>query len=74
MSASTAFPKSRRAILPIHPAANRFPLMSETDPAALKDLSDDIMAHGLQTPITVLSERNATGGWSYSLLDGRNRP
>jgi hypothetical protein len=56
-----------RAHLPVHPAAERFPLMSETDPAAFKDLVDDIKVKGLIEPL---------GFWNVDgqfLLDGRNR-
>jgi hypothetical protein len=37
--------------LRVHPAAEIFPLMSETDPTALKELADDIQRNGLQTAI-----------------------
>jgi hypothetical protein len=46
-------PKSWRDVLPVHPAAKMFPLMSETDPAALKELGEDIKRNGLQVPILI---------------------
>ena len=51
-----------RAAINIHPAADAFPLMA---PDELKQLTDDIAAHGLIHPIV----RNAVG----VILDGRNR-
>jgi hypothetical protein len=57
--------------LTVHPAAELFPLMSETDPAELKELAEDIKKTGLRTPIVMwsssLDDHNAV------LLDGRNR-
>jgi hypothetical protein len=53
--------------LKIHPAAEFFPLMSEYDPAALKELAENIRVNGLIEPIV---------GWASGgqfLLDGRNR-
>lgn len=44
-----------------HPAADLFPMMSE---AELRELADDIVAHGLLEPIVLLHEQ---------ILDGRNR-
>jgi hypothetical protein len=41
-------PKTWRDVLPIHPAAELFPLMSE---AELRELGEDIQANGLQAPI-----------------------
>jgi hypothetical protein len=53
--------------LPVHPAADVFPLMSEKE---LKELAGDIKRNGLQTSIVIWSsEANAT----CQLLDGRNR-
>lgn len=70
----TTTPKSWRDILPIHPAAEMFPIMP---PDELRALGEDIKKHGLQTPITVLATlkdaRQIRVGWEYSLLDGRNR-
>ena len=55
-----------RAHLKVHPAADLFPLMSETDPQALKELADDIAKNGLHESIAIRSE-------DRSLIDGRNR-
>jgi hypothetical protein len=63
----TTKPKSWRDVLPVHPAADLFPLMS---PEELKVLGEDIKKHGLKTPITVCGGH---GGASLQLLDGRNR-
>ena len=54
-----------RAHLRIHPAAELFPLISE---AELKQLADDISAHGLRTSI-ILGQQ----GIELWLVDGRNR-
>jgi hypothetical protein len=59
--------KSWRDILPIHPAADLFPLMS---PEELKVLGEDIKKNGLKIPVTVYGGR---GGAPLQLLDGRNR-
>ena len=61
-------PESWRDVLPIHPAAELFPLMAETDPAALKELAEDIKKHGLRSPITLIKRDGKP-----LLLDGRNR-
>jgi len=47
--------------LPVHPAAELFPMMSE---AELRELGEDIKANGLRSPIIV---------YDGQLLDGRNR-
>jgi hypothetical protein len=52
---------SWRDHLPIHPAAELFPPMSEPE---LRELGEDIKANGLRTPIVVYKDK---------LLDGRNR-
>jgi hypothetical protein len=57
--------KSWRDVLPVHPAADLFPLMS---PDELRELGEDIKANGLREPIVMISEK---GRWS--VLDGRNR-
>jgi hypothetical protein len=64
--ATTSMP-SWRDILPIHPAAEHFPLMS---PDELKALSEDIKLHGLNVPIVLWAEES---GQPFFLLDGRNR-
>jgi hypothetical protein len=53
--------------LPIHPAAELFPLMSE---AELRELGEDIKKHGLSYLVTLW--RDGVDGKLY-LLDGRNR-
>ena len=63
--------KSWGCVLPVHPAADLFPMMSESE---LRELGEDILGKGLQSPITLWTDgdrrdRNAT---TY-LLDGRNR-
>jgi hypothetical protein len=58
---------SWRDVLPIHPAANLFPLMS---PDELRALGDDIVKNGLTSPI-VLWCAHPKG--QAQLLDGRNR-
>jgi N6-adenosine-specific RNA methylase IME4 len=65
-------------VLPVHPAAELFPLMSE---AELRELGEDIKTNGLQVPITLLYTGTSPAGTSperkdctkYALLDGRNR-
>src|SRR5262245_13868150 len=61
--------RSWRDVLPIHPAADLFPLMSADE---LKTLGEDIKKNGLQTPITVLVEKRGDE-WTYQLLEGRSR-
>jgi len=58
---------SWRDVLPIHPAAELFPLMS---PDELKALGEDIKAHGLTTSSIAIWEKR---GDPLMLLDGRNR-
>src|SRR5262249_56978715 len=58
--------QSWRDTLPIHPAAELFPLMSE---AELLALGKDIRNHGLRSPIYLWSD----GKSPVQLLDGRNR-
>jgi hypothetical protein len=58
--------KSWRDVLPIHPAAELFPGMSE---AELAVLGKDIRKHGLTSSIAVWSD----GKSPEQLLDGRNR-
>jgi hypothetical protein len=60
-------PKSWRDVLPIHPAAELFPLMSEDEQRAL---GEDIKRNGLQQTITLWSP---TMGGAPAMLDGRNR-
>jgi hypothetical protein len=58
--------KSWRDVLPVHPAAEMFPMMSE---AELRDLGKDIKKNGLKYPII---KWTGSDGKQY-LLDGRNR-
>jgi hypothetical protein len=58
--------KSWRNALPIHPAAELFPLMM---PDELKALGEDIKKHGLKIPVAVWRRK----GEPLQLLDGRNR-
>ena len=58
--------KSWRDVLPIHPAAERFPLMSPDELAAL---GEDIGKHGLRSSIVLWSD----GKSPALLLDGRSR-
>jgi hypothetical protein len=72
--------KSWRDILPVHPAAELFPLMSK---AELRELAPDIKANTLQVPIVLWSAdrslvdgllvKNQTVPKNLYLLDGRNR-
>ena len=55
-----------RAHLPVHPAAELFPLMAE---AGLKELAEDIKANGLCTSAVMWP--NSDG--ELLLVDGRNR-
>ncbi len=50
-----------RAHPKVHPAADLFPLMLESE---LKELADDIKQNGLQQPVVI---------WRDQLIDGRNR-
>jgi hypothetical protein len=61
-------PKGWRATLPIHPAAELFPLMS---PAELKDLAEDIKKSGVLANNVVVWRENSDS--PRQLLDGRNR-
>ena len=69
-SASSAAP-SWRNVLPIHPAAELIPPISENE---LRELANDIKANGLKIPLKVIHEHDRnTGEWSYQLFDGRSR-
>jgi ParB-like nuclease domain len=59
-------PFNWRAHPPVHPAAELFPLMSESE---LKELAEDIKANGLIDPTVVWADDNGDN----FLLDGRNR-
>jgi hypothetical protein len=66
---STKPKKSWRDVLPVHPAADMFPMMSTDE---LRGLGEDIKATGLKSPIAITA-KNVRGRWEYALLDGRNR-
>ena len=59
--------RSWRDVLPIHPAAELLPLMSEQE---RRELGDDIKENGLHVPITVWKGQKHL---PVQLLDGRNR-
>jgi hypothetical protein len=66
-----------RTHLPVHPAADLFPLLSESE---LKELAEDIRKNGLRTRIVIYSEPRVADDGSVRagdhieyLLDGRNR-
>jgi hypothetical protein len=61
-----ASPSSWRSTLPIHPAAELFPLMS---PDELKALGEDIKKNGLTSPVVLWRANSPV----QLLLDGRNR-
>jgi hypothetical protein len=63
---------SWRDVIKVHPAADDFPLMAETDPEGFRALVDDIKAHGLKTDIVLWSATDEDDDPVY-LLDGRNR-
>jgi len=58
--------KSWRDFLPIHPAAERFPLMS---PDELRVLAEDIKQNGLRIPCCIVEDKDGR----EVLFDGRNR-
>jgi hypothetical protein len=60
-------PDNWRDHLPVHPAAELFPLMS---PAELKELAEDIEKNGLNERVAVW-RKDSNSPWQ--LLDGRNR-
>src|SRR4051794_23400352 len=61
--------KSWRDVLPVHPAANLFPMLPPED---LRKLGEDIKANGLQTPVVLWAETEDSSSKLY-LLNGRNR-
>jgi len=61
---------SWREILPIHPAAQLLPRMTEQE---LRELGEDIKSRGLLQPIFILQESLGDADFRYSLLDGVNR-
>src|SRR5438067_3403407 len=58
--------KRWRDVLPIHPAADLFPLMSERE---LRELGEDIQKNGQKSQLILWNDES---GQTY-LLDGRNR-
>lgn len=62
----TVEPKRWRDVLPVHPAADDFPVLSETE---LRELADDIEAHGLREPVALYDDPEV----GLCILDGRNR-
>jgi hypothetical protein len=68
---NSAQPKSWRDVLPVHPAADLFPGMSESE---LRELGKDIKKNGLRSPIVLWAPGSNTDKEpSYRLLDGRSR-
>jgi len=62
---------SWRDVLPVHPAADLFPLMSESE---LRELGEDIKKNGLREPIAIHHSRGVDSKKKdCRLLDGRNR-
>jgi hypothetical protein len=64
---ATAQPLDWRAHIPVHPAANEFPLLSEKE---LRELAGDIKRNGLRVEIALWRPDDKT---APVLLDGRNR-
>jgi hypothetical protein len=63
-------PQSWRDSITVHPAAELFPLMKETDPVGLAELAADIKKNGIISPIALWQ---ADEDAPVQLLDGRNR-
>jgi ParB-like nuclease domain len=75
---TTTKSKPWREVLPVHSEADLYPLMAKTDPAALRELGEDIQKNGLQVPIVILrtvttSPTARDDRTNYALADGRNR-
>lgn len=70
--AGQAPPFNWRSFLPVHPAGDLLPLMSE---AELQELAKDIAKNSLRTQIVTYSETDEAGRSLHVpiLLDGRNR-
>jgi ParB-like nuclease domain len=66
---ATSAPFDWRAHLKVHPAADLFPTMSESE---LKELAEDIRKNGLQSPILIWRDTNTCQFKDY-LVDGRHR-
>jgi hypothetical protein len=70
-SKPTKTQQSWRDVLPVHPAADLFPMMSETE---LRGLGEDIKKNGLKSPVIVWrSDELVDSRYRFYLLDGRNR-
>ena len=69
MNDTTTAPFNWRAHLPVHPAADEFPLLSESE---LRELAEDIRRNGLQSPILIWRDTNTCRFKDY-LIDGRHR-
>jgi transposase len=69
MAAKITARPSWREVIPIHEAANLFPLMDKEE---LQKLADDIRKNGLQEPIVLWAEEFDRKFQRY-VLDGRNR-
>jgi hypothetical protein len=68
MTTTSSKPKSSwRDVLPVHPAADLFPMMT---PDELKKLGEDIKKNGLRNRVVLWAEQR---GQKEYLLDGRNR-
>jgi hypothetical protein len=73
MAENSEKPKGWRDVLPVHPAAELFPPMT---PEELRELADDIKAHGLREACSVIEVAKSPFVWNgkpVALLDGRNR-
>ena len=62
-----AKPSGWRAVFPVHPCADVFPMMFDGD---IKELAEDIQNHGLQKPIALW---RSGPDQPWQVLDGRNR-
>jgi hypothetical protein len=58
--------KSWRHVLPVHPAAELFPMMLELE---LKELGEDIKNNKLKSPIAIYTSKNAPNGPVAAVLD-----
>jgi ParB-like chromosome segregation protein Spo0J len=56
--------------LPVHPAADVFPMMSDDE---LAELAEDIKENGLREPLVIADIVDANGVVETMLVDGRNR-
>ena len=56
--------------LPVHPAADEFPMLPADE---LQELADSIKANGLRQPLVIGTMKNGDGVEHRVLIDGRNR-